>query len=462
MTRRGALSVVAALLLCGCGEGEEPAPPEESATFEVRDLDLPTAEQREMDEKLREAQRRIAAGDEGEAEPLLERVLAIDPQNAEALGLMGEVLLTTQRRAAAIEILRKAAEFDPGNLRAHELLSRSLFELGRLAEARDAHEGWARAAPRDAEALFGLGQVLYALGELDASLEALRQAEQLRRSRADIRSELGLVLHAQGKLDKAEEKQRDALERDPAFAKAWFRLGVVICDRPDAATRYDEAAEAFRKAVKVDPQLVHAHLYLYRLERLLVERGDPDAAKRADRSFEAVLAYHEQEQLARFGMGHRRPKLVGEGEARRLKRALKDAQDDPASHLAYGRLLHARGQVADALDHYGAALERRPDDVECLALAGAAYLSVGEREAAEPLLRKALELDPEDVTSRRNLAWLLLRTDRAADAAAAFDEVLVQENGDLRALKGRGLAWMRMGKVDYGLHQISAAGWIER
>jgi tetratricopeptide (TPR) repeat protein len=121
----------------------------------------------------------------GKALEHLDRILAREPENAEALYLRGRAHLkigmprlaerdfraavarepTAERHEAladvikmrdpdeAIENLRKALELDPERARAYALLARIQYRLGRIAEAREANDRALEKDPTDELAL---------------------------------------------------------------------------------------------------------------------------------------------------------------------------------------------------------------------------------------------------------------------------------------------------------------------
>ncbi len=77
--------------------------------------------------------------------------------------------------------------------------------------------------------------------------EALDQAEQAMPFNAFVRSDEGALYAAVGQIDKAAACFQKAVELEPNYAQAWYRLGVLL-----SASRHPmEAQEAFRKALEV-------------------------------------------------------------------------------------------------------------------------------------------------------------------------------------------------------------------
>ncbi len=131
--------------------------------------------------------------------------------------------------------------------------------------------------------------------------------------------------------------------RAPLDCDAWYRWG---CDLDDAAPQ--EAEEAYRRALAIDPEHGGAHL---NLGRLLHERGD---VRGAELHYRRAAASPARRALATFNLGV----------------ALEDQGLLEEALLAYARALEADRRLADAhfnasriLDRFG----RREDALRHLA-----------------------------------------------------------------------------------------------
>jgi len=422
----------------------------------IHDIRPPTEAEARVERSLADARRLFGADEPRKAEPLLREVLAARPENAAAWELLGRILIGGRRRDEGIAALEKAVSLDASRSEARDLLFRARYHAGDYDDAVQVARAWARHDPDEEQPLFRLGQVLYAQGELQRARKALRRAARLRHSRADIRSELGLVEQALGSLEEAEAQQHNALERDPKLAKAWFRLGTVVTQRDPS--RAVEALDAFDRALDLDADLVNAHLYRYRLLVLRGETGD-DAAARS--SWTKVISAQAERQLAWYALGSR-PKRVRDSaeRERELERQAMSAPDDPAPRAELARLLHGQGHIQDALEWYAKWIAVNESDAAAHAGRGAALLWAHRFDEAEPALRQALLLAPEDQRTRRQLAWLLLSDDRAKEALAEYDALLTRFPADRLGAKGRALATMAAGDIEAGLRAIAAAGWL--
>ena len=78
------------------------------------------------------------------------------------------------------------------------------------------------------------------------------------------------MLQRQGDLAEAESVVREAIELDPDFAKAHKKLGDVLSE----SGRLNEAADAYREALRLRPRYVAPRFVLAHMKRF--ERDDED------------------------------------------------------------------------------------------------------------------------------------------------------------------------------------------
>lgn len=86
------------------------------------------------------------------------------------------------------------------------------------------------------------------------------------------------------------------------------------------------------------------------------------------------------------------------------------------SGLRRAVLLEEKGSLAEAIVEYQALLRRYPEAAIAWTNLGNVQAKAGAHDQAEAAYRKALERDPKDRDALNNLAWLLFRRDRAAEA----------------------------------------------
>ncbi len=118
---------------------------------------------------------------------VLQEILKVRPNDAEAHLKLGTIFAMSGRRADATEHLLSAARLDPNSAGGFGVLGRQAWVSGQFAEALDY---WTRAAeiePFLAQIQFDLGQVLLKLNRPDEALPHLERAAAIDPTRPDIR-----------------------------------------------------------------------------------------------------------------------------------------------------------------------------------------------------------------------------------------------------------------------------------
>lgn len=184
------------------------------------------------------------------AEDYYRRVLALDPNNAVGLHLLGVVALQSDARDEAIKLLKRAHKRAPTEAAILVNLGAAYRKADRFADARAAYEQAVGLNPTLAEAHFNLGKVLFELDDVDASLAANKQALALAPNMADAWVGLGNALKFKGDGDGAIGAYNEAIKITPTMGEAYGNIGAVLFDR----TAYAEAMEWVGKGIAFHPQ----------------------------------------------------------------------------------------------------------------------------------------------------------------------------------------------------------------
>jgi len=210
----------------------------------------------------REAASLEAMGDLEGAAQALDRVLRHDPMHSATLASLAALRLRQGRAADAEPLLRRVLArraSDPGAL---SNLGVALRMLGRLDEAVAVLAGAVARPDAVVESFDSLGAIRSLRGEAEEAVAVLREATRRFPQAAPTWANLGLALHraastAEGedaarRREDAAEACRRAVEVDPGCASAWNNLGSIDRDRGRAG----ESVAAYRRAIAVDPRAV--------------------------------------------------------------------------------------------------------------------------------------------------------------------------------------------------------------
>jgi len=165
----------------------------------------------------------------------------------EAAALLGDIYARRGLPGEALERYREARALDPGNAAAALGEVQCLLAVRRPGEALPLAERLLQGAPEDVDTLVAAAKARAATGDAAGALTALHQAQTRAPARADLRKLQGDVALKVGDRQGARQAYRAALELDQGFVQVWLELGRLHEEDEDwaAAQRaYEQALEA--------------------------------------------------------------------------------------------------------------------------------------------------------------------------------------------------------------------------
>jgi len=207
------------------------------------------------------------AGRLAEAEACYRRVLAAQPDHADALNLLGVVAHQTKRHDLAVELISQAIKQNGQNAAYFCNLGIALKNQGKLDEAVTAYRQAIRIKPDLAEAHSNLGNALRGQGKLDEALASCDRALSLRPDYAEALNNRGGALQGLKRYDEALASYDRALSLRPDYAEALNNRGVTLRE----LKRLDDALASYDKAIALNPDYAEAftNRFIASLEKLL-------------------------------------------------------------------------------------------------------------------------------------------------------------------------------------------------
>jgi tetratricopeptide (TPR) repeat protein len=334
-----------------------------------------------------------------EAEAIYRKILADDPNHADAMQLLGALAGQTGREDLAIELIRRAIELSPLVAGYHSNLGKLLCDGGRYDEAVDACRRAVQLNPNLADAHNNLGNAFRGMKRPDAATAAYREALRIKPDHLDALKNLSGILWVTGNRDEAIEVYRRLSALKPDDAMAHNGLGNLLL----RAERFDEAIPALRRAIELAPDLAAAHA---NLGQALCGRGELD---------ESIAAYRRAIRLkpdfaqAHYGLGDALSKSGRGDEAiAACREAVRLGPEHAQSHNHLGAALFEAGRVDEAISECRRALELDADDAMALTNLGLGLSAVGKRTEAITAFRQAVAIDKDFAEAHYNLAVALL------------------------------------------------------
>jgi Flp pilus assembly protein TadD len=348
------------------------------------------------------------AGRIGEAESLYRKALAVDPENFDALHMLGVVNLQAGQAAGAVALIEQAISVAPGNAIAYSNLGLAQQSMGRLEDAVASLRTAVRLQPELDGAHNSLGTMLRAAGQAAAAEASFRKAVQLNPGNVNALNNLGNLYRERGSLAEAEEFHRAALAFAPDAFGTWRVLGEV----QQLAGRLDDALISFRKALELRPE-------------------DPGA-------------------LADLGSLHAaRAELVESETYFRL--ALQIDADRADAWCNLGDVLRRLDRLDEAESCCRRAAAMRPDDPDVLNTLACVLLRTRALDEAETCCRRALSVRRDHAATQITLGSILNLQDRPGEAEACFRSALRLQPGSASARYNLSMLKLLQGDYEEGL-----------
>lgn len=405
----------------------------------------------------------------------LEKIIAIEPANAEAHYLSGLSLLTLERHDAALAAFLETVRLAPDNVSAHYNAGK-LFEQKKDTDNAIVHyEKTIELDPETAEPFFRLGAIYHEREDEDNVIRVYEPALELepehpmqqhalavifeKRSQNGAEEELTKnrkkAIHRYGLANKFDPEHFDwhyryarlldthaeTLEKYDApaemavheytetiklnggFADAYFHRGMITYRYKrigNTVYRYGQILEDFKQVTDLQPKNVTAHYYV---GKLLIDKDDYTLAKEA---FQKVAELSPKYKGVHLQLGKLAQRDKKWKEAIQLYE--KEIGIDDKATEAYQRLgdLYHSSELNynKAQEILEKALELDDKHVPTILLYANNFFSLDSLGAAADQFERVLQLEPDNLTANFNLALMYEYTERIGQARAQWKRFL--------------------------------------
>ncbi len=349
------------------------------------------------------------------AEQAYRQILAVQPDHAEAIHLLGVIAAQVGRPDDAVACCRRAVELKPDYAAAHNNLGNALRQQGKLPEAVASYRRAVELMPDFAMAHSNLGVALKEQGILNEAIASCCRAVELIPDYAEAHNNLGNALRDQGKLDQAVARYRRAVQIKPDYAEAHANLGWALMEQ----TKPDEAIACWRRALEIRPDYAEV---LSDLGNSLREQAKPEEAvaclRRAVELKPDFAAAHNN--LGNALWDQKKPDEA----VACWRRALSLNPDFADAHNNLGNALRDHGKLDDALTCFHRALEIKPDYFEAHSNLGNALKDQGKLGEAIACYQRSIALKPNFADAHYNLGNALKGLGKLAEAIACYRRAL--------------------------------------
>jgi tetratricopeptide (TPR) repeat protein len=254
-------------------------------------------------------------------------------------------------------------------------------------------------------------------GESEKAAEYVELATGLARGDAQTYVDAARVYMDMHRLSDAERLLREAIVAEPTYFFAHFALANLY----QSDGRMVEAVEEYEKALRGNPQPVPTHVNLGNI--FLTEGRYSEAGEH----FRKALSLDGSNQMALLGMAS---VLEATGRTREsmqyIDRAISADPRKASGFHAKASLLMRSGQYQEAHDTLREGLRASPEDPVLLSDMGLYFLRSDRPDSAAAYLERALDLRPDLLAARGNLAVAYERQGLTREAVEQYRRYVEQ------------------------------------
>ncbi len=435
-----------------------------------------------------------ASGEVENALRFYARVLELDANHTDVLMRSAQIYKGQNDPQNALAMLMKLIAIEPTNVEAYYLSGILYVELGRSEEALDAFLATTRLNPDHLDAHHQIASLYEQQGDIDSLIERYETIIRLDSSKADPFLRLGALYLRRGDKDNVIRVYEPGLEIEPNHPQAQYNLAVIFEEREDnekaikhfkLANRYDDghfdwhfryahlldryaatladydtyaamAVEEYNKTIDLKNDYVPAYLYRGLITRRYKQIGDTlYRYGQIAEDFKRVIVIEPDNSDAHYYLGMTYVDLDQRQEAKEiLLKTLQFKKKYKGVYLELGLIAEWEGNHDNAIAHFEKELEIDPESVRAYQRLGDLYSSYStDFGRAKETLKKALELQPNHVSTLLNYASTLYYLDQLGAATEQFELVIQINPKDLTANYNLALMYEYTGKTQQAINR---------
>lgn len=368
-----------------------------------------------------------ATGQTAQAKFAFTKVLTLDPARTTAAVALAEIFLQDNERASAVEVLGRAAVRQPKDPMPWLALGRMEEMAGNNSAAEQDYRK-AVAAQDTRETNLRLAQFLARAARIDEAEAALRKAD----AGADAPLSLADFDFASGRLQPAITAYRDLLQSSANPEKTPVQGKLTPSSRGMLAAR-----------------LIEANLQRAQQEKLNLTQPSP-ALDQAARDYDVFHADFDSAtaETLQSELSLAKDDLAAAGQ--HAQNAVTLAPESASAHYALGMVKSRSGNAAGAAESWQKALEHDPNFLPARQSLAQQALEIGDTAGAELLIASVVREEPANVQA-------LCLYARALAARKRFDDAVTLAHRALAADRNSAEAHVVLGEIALRRHRLAGA-----
>jgi putative PEP-CTERM system TPR-repeat lipoprotein len=362
---------------------------------------------------------------------------ACSGDSKEALIAAGKKSVADGQAQAAVVQFKSALEKDPNSTEIRYLLGQTLLQAGDAKAASvELTKAFEQGYDRN-KVLPSLAQALLLTGDAKKLVTSLGgQTLTDPTSEASLKSTLAEAWAVLGDASKSDAALKVALAAAPDYGPARLRVAALTVARGDFA----QALSLVNSILATLPRFHEAWMLKGEIQTQMGDR------RGADQSYRKVLEFQPSYYPAYSALISAQLIAGDVAAADDLLTKMKAAvPGQPATTLAEAQVAYAKKDLPKSRDLVQQLLRIAPDNVAVLQLSGAVEAQIGSPVVAETQFSKALQLNPELLSTRLNLGQVYLRLGQPAKVLDVVQPLLSGKGENAQAHAIAAEAQLRLG-----------------
>ena len=409
---------------------------------------------------MRSAKIYMGKNDLQNALTLLTKLIAFEPTSAEAYYLSGILYLELERSEEALEAFLATIGLDVNRLDAHYQIAALYEEQGDIDNIIKRYEIIIKLDSSQADPFLRLGALYLRRGDKDNVIRVYEPGLEIAPDHPHAQYNLGIIFEERDEIQKAIKHFELANRYDGGNFDWHFRYARLL-DRyaetlEDYHTYAAMAVEEYNKTIYLKDDYAPAYLYRGLITRRYKQIGDTlYRYGQIVEDFKRAIALEPNNSDAHYYLGMTYVDLDQREEAKEiLLKTLQFKKEYKAVYLQLGLIAEGEGDHAKAITHFEKELEIDPESVRAYQRLGDLYSSYStDFGRAKETLKKALELQPNHVSTLLNYASTLYYLDQLGAATEQFETVIQINPKNLTANYNLALMYEYTGKTQQAINR---------
>jgi tetratricopeptide (TPR) repeat protein len=293
-----------------------------------------------------------------------------------------------------------------------------------------------------------LGAIYVGQKRFEDALKQFREIEKMDADPRDARTKIGLIYFEKGDVERAATEFSLVLASDPKNDRVRFYLGVAYAELGETSRALDELDKVDGKS----DYYVEA-----RVRRATILQKDEPA--KAIKEIEAALAARpDSPELMSFLASLYREQKRYPKAVEMLERVVAQFPDNDRYRFTLGATYDEANDRDKAIEQMLRAIELNPKNAAALNYLGYTYADMGVKlDEAESLIRRALQIEPNDGFYIDSLGWVYFKRGDFAHAVEYLERAAELAGEDPTVVEHLGDAYHQTGRNDSALQSYRDA-----